>query len=87
MLYDEPTTGLDPITGREISNLMVKMADVYNMSSIIISHDMNCIKATADRVVMLIDGKCYAEGSFEKLIENNDPKVKQFFEYGNEKHQ
>lgn len=80
MLYDEPTTGLDPITGREISNLMVEMGEKYNTSSVIISHDMNCIRATADRIVMLIDGKCYAEGSYEELKKNNDPKVKQFFE-------
>jgi phospholipid/cholesterol/gamma-HCH transport system ATP-binding protein len=80
MLYDEPTTGLDPITGREISSLMVRMAEMYNTSSIIISHDMNCIRATADRIVMLIDGKCYAEASYEDLVKTKDQKVKQFFE-------
>jgi phospholipid/cholesterol/gamma-HCH transport system ATP-binding protein len=80
MLYDEPTTGLDPITGREISKLMVEMGEKYNTSSLIISHDMNCIRATADRIVMLIDGRCYAEGHYEELRKHNDPKVKQFFE-------
>jgi phospholipid/cholesterol/gamma-HCH transport system ATP-binding protein len=80
MLYDEPTTGLDPITGREISKLMVELGEKYNTSSVIISHDMNCIRATADRIVMLIDGRSYAEGSYEDLRKNNDPKVKQFFE-------
>jgi phospholipid/cholesterol/gamma-HCH transport system ATP-binding protein len=80
MLYDEPTTGLDPITAREISKLMVELGEKYDTSSVIISHDMNCIRATADRIVMLIDGSCYAEGRFEELRNNNDPKVKQFFE-------
>jgi phospholipid/cholesterol/gamma-HCH transport system ATP-binding protein len=80
MLYDEPTTGLDPITGKEISELMVEMGEKYNTSSIIISHDMNCIRMTADRIVMLINGTCYAEGSFRELQQSNDPLVKQFFE-------
>jgi phospholipid/cholesterol/gamma-HCH transport system ATP-binding protein len=79
MLYDEPTTGLDPITGREISNLMVEMGKKYKTSSVIISHDMNCIRATADRIVMLIDGRSYAEGSYDELIKYTDPKVKEFF--------
>ncbi len=79
ILYDEPTTGLDPITGKEISSLIKEVGDKYNTSSLIISHDMNCILMTADRIIMLIDGKCYAEGSYEELKKNNDPKVKQFF--------
>lgn len=80
MLYDEPTTGLDPITAKEISELIVTMGEKYNTSSIIISHDMNCIRMTADRIVMLIDGCCYAQGTFTELEQNNDPLVKQFFE-------
>lgn len=80
MLYDEPTTGLDPITAREISQLMVDMGEKYHTSSLIISHDMNCIRTTADRIIMLIDGRCYAEGSYEELKKHTDPKVKQFFE-------
>src|SRR5690606_25504250 len=61
ILYDEPTTGLDPITAREISQLMVKVQKKYNTSSVIISHDMNCIGITSNRVLMLIEGRCYAE--------------------------
>ena len=80
ILYDEPTTGLDPITGREISTLIVEMGKKYHTSSIIISHDMNCIKLTADRIVVLIDGKCYAEGTYAELENSNDIKIKQFFE-------
>lgn len=80
ILYDEPTTGLDPITAKEISELIVTMGEKYNTSSIIISHDMNCIRMTADRIVMLIDGCCYAQGTFSELEQKNDPLVKQFFE-------
>jgi phospholipid/cholesterol/gamma-HCH transport system ATP-binding protein len=80
ILYDEPTTGLDPITGKEISNLMVDIQKKYNTSSVIISHDLNCVKIVANRVVMLIDGICYATGTYEELEKSTDKKVKQFFE-------
>lgn len=80
ILYDEPTTGLDPITGREISSLMRELAKKYNTSSIVISHDMNCVKVVADRIVMLIDGVCYSEGTYESLSKSSDKKIKNFFE-------
>ncbi len=80
ILYDEPTTGLDPITAREISNLILKVQEKYNTSSIIISHDMNCIRIVADQIIMLIDGKNYAQGNYEEVKGNSDKKVKQFFE-------
>nr|WP_287935870.1 ATP-binding cassette domain-containing protein [Algoriphagus sp.] len=80
ILYDEPTTGLDPITGREISELILKIQKKYKSSAIIISHDMNCIKLTANRIIMLIDGKNYACDTFEKLTRLEDPKVSEFFE-------
>jgi phospholipid/cholesterol/gamma-HCH transport system ATP-binding protein len=80
ILYDEPTTGLDPITGKEISNLIKEMGEKYNTSALIISHDMKCILATADRIIMLIDGKCYAQGTYNELKLNTDQKVIQFFE-------
>jgi phospholipid/cholesterol/gamma-HCH transport system ATP-binding protein len=80
ILYDEPTTGLDPVTARDIDNLIVELQKKYQTSSIIISHDMNCVKNTADRVVLLLDGKCYTEGTYEELEQSNDEKIKQFFE-------
>ncbi len=80
MLYDEPTTGLDPITSREISNLMLAMQQKYNTSSIIISHDMHCARLTANRLVVMIDGINYAQGTFEELQQLQDPKVHAFFE-------
>lgn len=80
ILYDEPTTGLDPITGREIINLMISIKKKYNTSALIISHDMNCVRYAADHIAVLYEGRCYAYGTFEELIQNSDPKVKQFFE-------
>ncbi|MBI3511470.1 MAG: ATP-binding cassette domain-containing protein [Bacteroidetes bacterium] len=79
ILYDEPTTGLDPVTGKEICHLIVEVQKKYNASSIIISHDINCVKITSNRVVVLIDGKCYTSGTFEKLSESGDPNISQFF--------
>lgn len=80
ILYDEPTTGLDPITAREISQLMNEVQEKYKATAVIISHDMNCIKMTSDRVIMLIDGKNYASDTFENLLKITDPKVKEFFD-------
>jgi len=80
ILYDEPTTGLDPVTSKEIDELMVKVGEQYNTSSLIISHDMNCIKLTADRIAVLVDGICYAEGTYDELKKSGDKKIKQFFE-------
>lgn len=79
MLYDEPTTGLDPITAEEISNLMLTVQQKYNTSSIIISHDMHCARLTANRLTVMIDGVNYADGTFEELKNLNDPKVHAFF--------
>lgn len=80
ILYDEPTTGLDPITGKEIIDLMIEIRKKYNSAALIISHDMNCVRMASDRVIMLIDGTCYAEGSFQALKQSKDPRIKEFFE-------
>ncbi len=80
ILYDEPTTGLDPITAKEIIELMVEIKKKYNTSSLIISHDMNCVRMAGDRIAVLVDGKCYASGTYEELQHVEDIKVKQFFE-------
>ena len=80
ILYDEPTTGLDTITSKEIIELMIEIQQKYNTTSLIISHDMNCVRMASDRVVMLIEGKCYASGTFNEITQSVDPKVKLFFE-------
>ena len=79
ILYDEPTTGLDPITSKEIILLMKSIQEKYNTSSIIITHDVDCAKAIANRMVLLIDGINYIEGTFEDLKASTDPKVQAFF--------
>ena len=80
MLYDEPTTGLDPITSREISELMVEISEKYRTSSIIISHDMKCVERTAENVAVLLNGRCHAMGTVEELKRLDDPEVRRFFE-------
>jgi phospholipid/cholesterol/gamma-HCH transport system ATP-binding protein len=79
ILYDEPTTGLDPITSKEIIQLMNSIQKEYNTSSIIITHDVDCAKAISDRMILLIDGFNYIEGRFEELEASSDPKVRAFF--------
>jgi phospholipid/cholesterol/gamma-HCH transport system ATP-binding protein len=80
MLYDEPTTGLDPITSKEISNLILEVQKKYNTSSIIITHDIECAKLTANRIVVLKDGVCAAEGSYDELENSADEWIRSFFE-------
>ncbi len=79
MLYDEPTTGLDPITSREISELMREKQKELGISSIIITHDMDCAKVTGDRIIILKEGVVHAEGQFEELSESKDDFVRSFF--------
>jgi len=79
MLYDEPTTGLDPITSREISKLILDMQKRYKTTAIIITHDMECARITADRVVIMDDGRFIAEGSFKELLHADNKIVMDFF--------
>ena len=79
MLYDEPTSGLDTITSREISELMLSVQEKFKVTSIIITHDMPCAKATADRIIILKDGLINAEGTYEELAKSDDEWVRSFF--------
>ena len=79
MLYDEPTTGLDPITSREISELIVQTQHEHQISSIIITHDIPCARITANRMVVLKDGEYVARGTFDELSQSTDPFVHSFF--------
>ena len=79
ILYDEPTTGLDTITSREISELILAIQKKNKTTSIIITHDMACAKLTGDRIVILKEGVIYAEGSYDELEKSNDEWVRSFF--------
>ena len=79
ILYDEPTTGLDTITSREISELILHIQKKYKTTSIIITHDMACAKLTGDRLVILKDGVMVAEGSYATLEKSDDAWVRSFF--------
>ena len=79
MLYDEPTTGLDPVTSDEISWLINEVQKKYKTSSIIITHDIECARATADRVIMLKDGEVYMEGDIDDFEKSTDPLIVSFF--------
>ncbi len=79
ILYDEPTTGLDPITSKEIVMLIKRIQEQYKTSSIIITHDVDCARYIADRMILLVDGINYAEGTFEQLDASSDPKIQAFF--------
>jgi len=79
MLYDEPTTGLDPVTSDEISALINQVQKKYKTSSIIITHDIECARATADRLIMLQNGEVYMEGSLEDFENSKDACIQSFF--------
>ena len=79
ILYDEPTSGLDPITAKEIIELMRNIQRRYKTSSLIITHDVDCARVISERMILLVDGVNYAEGSFEELNASKDPKVEAFF--------
>lgn len=79
ILYDEPTTGLDPITSKEIIQLMRNIQATYNTSSLIITHDMDCARVISNRMILLVDGVNYAEGTYSELSRSKDLKVQAFF--------
>jgi len=79
MLYDEPTTGLDPITSDEISTLINEIQKKYKTSSIIITHDIKCALKTANRIIMLKDGEVYYEANVADFVHSDDSFIKSFF--------
>jgi phospholipid/cholesterol/gamma-HCH transport system ATP-binding protein len=81
MLYDEPTSGLDPMTCIEINNLIVKVQQQYNASAIIITHDLTCAKATANKVTMIVDGKFLAPAGFDEIFNAANANTNAFYNY------
>ncbi|KAF0194433.1 MAG: organic solvent ABC transporter ATP-binding protein [Bacteroidetes bacterium] len=79
MLYDEPTTGLDPVTSDEISSLILEVQKKYKTSSIIITHDIKCALKTANRMLMLENGSVYMEGKPKEFEKSSDPLIQAFF--------
>jgi len=79
IFYDEPTTGLDPVTSGEIIDLMIDIQNKYQTSSIVITHDMKCAKLTGDEIKLLKDGVFYAEGSWDELKQSADKEVQMYF--------
>lgn len=81
MLYDEPTTGLDPITTKEISELIINLQKKFNMTSIVVTHDLICAEIIADRAIFLKDAKIAYEGKLEDLTSSSDPFLRNFFSH------
>lgn len=79
ILYDEPTSGLDPITSKEIIGLMRSIQKKYGTASLIITHDVDCARVIAERILLLVDGVNYAEGTYADLSASTDPKIEAFF--------
>ncbi|MCF8336275.1 MAG: ATP-binding cassette domain-containing protein [Bacteroidales bacterium] len=79
ILYDEPTTGLDPITSKEISNLIINLQEKYNTTSIIITHDISCVRLTANIIHVLRNGILYKSGKYNELKKSEDPWINNFF--------
>ena len=81
MLYDEPTSGLDPVTSDDINQLIKDVQQQYNTSSVVITHDLTCAKATCNRVALLLDGKFLTTGTFEEVFASADDRIKSFYDY------
>lgn len=79
MFYDEPTTGLDPISSKDISELIISLQKDLNMTSIVVTHDLVCAKIIADRAIFLKDGKIAYEGTLDELVHSRDKFLQNFF--------
>lgn len=80
MLYDEPTTGLDPERAKGIDELVVRLKDRLGVTGLVVTHDIVSARRVADRIVMLDQGHVIARGSFEELVRSDEPRVRAFFE-------
>lgn len=78
VLYDEPTTGLDPIVSDSIDKLIVRVRDRLNVTTVAVTHDMRSAKAIGHRILMLHDKKIYAEGTPDEIFNSTDPVVQRF---------
>ncbi len=80
VLYDEPTTGLDPERAKGIDDLVIRLKDRLGVTGLVVTHDIVSARRVADRIVMLDRGRVIAQGSFEDLVRSDEPRVRSFFE-------
>ena len=78
VLYDEPTAGLDPLTGRKISRLMRDLDNKLNSTSILVTHDIECARTVSSRWAYLSNGKVLADGAPEELLSSREPELREF---------
>jgi phospholipid/cholesterol/gamma-HCH transport system ATP-binding protein len=80
ILYDEPTTGLDPFTAQGISELIIEVKERYKTAAIIVTHDMKCARITSDRLIIMDEGKIIATGNFDEVKKNKNKTIQGFFQ-------
>ncbi|MCL6099116.1 MAG: ABC transporter ATP-binding protein [Bacteroidetes bacterium] len=80
ILYDEPTTGLDPVMSDAIDELIKSLNEKLNVTSIIVTHDMFSVKNTADKIAMMHEGKIYFTGTPQQVLESKDPVIQKFIQ-------
>jgi phospholipid/cholesterol/gamma-HCH transport system ATP-binding protein len=80
ILYDEPTTGLDPVMSDSIDELIRELAEKLNVTSIVVTHDMFSVKNVAHKIAMMHEGKIYFNGTPEEVLNSSDPVVKGFIQ-------
>ena len=80
VLYDEPTAGLDPMTAREISELILDLEQQFGISSVTVTHDLECARIIADTIYILEGGSFTHQGGYDELKRNDDPLVRSFFQ-------
>ena len=78
ILYDEPTTGVDPKIGKSLSRLIRKLNRQNNLTSVVVTHDLQCLATVSDRIILLKDGRIHFEGDLEALYSSPDPFVQAF---------
>jgi phospholipid/cholesterol/gamma-HCH transport system ATP-binding protein len=78
ILYDEPTTGLDPMTAQRINDLIIELQRKLGITTIVVTHDLHCVKTVSDRIAMLHEGKIVAVGTWEELVTSNIQVIQDF---------
>ena len=80
VLYDEPTTGLDPIVSDSIDQLILRVRDRCDVTTVVVTHDMRSARRLGQRILMLHDRKIYTSGTADEIFQSKDPVVRRFIE-------